>query len=78
MVECRRRNAMTQFEKALKQLPDCIGGLDLVGHHKTVSDLVYLVQFEMDLYYEGETTDIQNSRDLLACQRFVGIWKNND
>ncbi len=59
------------FKAAIKKLPKCIGGLDLVGQHKTVADLRFLVQHEIDLFNEGQETDIQGRKDLLECGKFL-------
>jgi GNAT superfamily N-acetyltransferase len=39
--------------------------------HKTVSDLVFLAQHELDLYHEGEETDIRTPKQLAAVKAFV-------
>jgi len=63
---------MVTFARALKHLPKCITGLDPVGQHKTVSDLVFLVQFQIDLYLEGEPErDIWTPRDFARCKQYV-------
>jgi hypothetical protein len=60
------------FDQARKRLPKCITGLDLVGQHKTVSDLVFLVQFQVDLYLEGESErDIWTPKDFARCKQYV-------
>ena len=45
--------------------------------HKTVEDLCALVQHELDLFEEGEDTDIKNIRDVLACQKFLKMYAVN-
>jgi hypothetical protein len=46
------------FEDALAALPDFIGGIDLLGQHRCISDLMFRVQHEMDLFTEGEPSEI--------------------
>ena len=42
--------------------------------HKTIADLVYIVRHELDLYNEGEETDL--TRDSLAdCRKFLKRFK---
>jgi len=60
------------FAQARKQLPKCITGLDYIGQHKTVADLVFLVQFQIDLYCEGESErDIWTPRDFARCKNYI-------
>ncbi len=60
------------FEQALRRLPRCVrGGLDLMGQHKTVDDLRFLVQHEIDLYEEGEIK--LTLRKLDSLRRFLEI-----
>lgn len=59
-----------EFTKAFKAVPMCCNGFDAM-HQTTVADLVFMVQHEIDLYEEGDETDIRNGRDLKACRRFV-------
>lgn len=49
------------FEDALKALPSFIGGLDLVGQHKTIEDLAFRVQHEIDLATKGEPNEITDN-----------------
>lgn len=64
-VEAKCEGAMN-FQKALKSIPSCIGGYDPM-RHKTVADLIYLVQTELDMFDEGEQeADI---RDLRQCRQ---------
>ena len=46
------------FEDALRALPSFIGGIDLVGQHKTIEDLAFRVQHEINLADEGEDNEI--------------------
>jgi L-ribulose-5-phosphate 3-epimerase UlaE len=60
------------FEAALKKVPACaIGNVDLVGGHKTVADLRYCVRHELDMWEEGQETDIKSKRDVEACRQFL-------
>jgi hypothetical protein len=60
------------FDDALKSLPSFIGGIDLVGQHKTISDLAFRVQHEMDLATEGEDNEITCKRQTDTTKRW---WK---
>lgn len=62
--------AFKSFDEALKALPTFIGGIDLVGQHKTVADLSFLVQHEIDLAVEGEDNDIQCKRQSDTTKRW--------
>jgi hypothetical protein len=63
---------MPTFDQARKQLPRCITGTDYVGQHKTVADLVFLVQFQIDLYLESEAErDIWTVKDFARCKEYV-------
>jgi hypothetical protein len=47
------------FNEALKALPKfLVDNIDLVGQHKTIFDLAFMVQHEIDLAVEGEPNDI--------------------
>jgi hypothetical protein len=49
-----------------------IDGMDLMGQHKTAEDLAFSMQFEIDLYNEGqEDTQIKTVRDLRRAKKFV-------
>lgn len=59
------------FEDALHHLPTFIGGIDdLVGQHKTVADLAFRVQHEIDLATEGESNEIQCKRQSDTAKRW--------
>jgi len=58
------------FEEALKALPAFIGGIDLIGQHKTIGDLAFRVQFEIDLATEGEPNEIQCKRQSDTTKRW--------
>lgn len=59
------------FNKALKVMPSFIGGYDPM-RHKTIADLVYIVQTELDMFDEGEPeSDIRNIRQCRAAKNFL-------
>jgi hypothetical protein len=58
------------FEEALSALPPFIGGIDLLGQHKTVADLAFRVQHEIDLATEGEENELQCSRQSDTTKRW--------
>ena len=57
------------FEDALSRLPKFIGGIDPLGH-KTISDLAFLVQHEIDLWVEGESNEIECPRRTDTTKRY--------
>jgi hypothetical protein len=58
------------FEEALRAMPSFIGGLDLVGQHKTITDLEFRVQHEIDLATEGEDNEIVCKRQTDTTKRW--------
>ena len=58
------------FEEALKALPFFIGGIDLVGQHKTIEDLAFRVQHEIDLATEGDENEITCKRQSDTTKRW--------
>jgi len=58
-----------RFQKAVKKF--FIGGLDLMGQHRTVADLVFGMRHELDLHAEGETNDLKTARDLNRAKAYV-------
>ena len=64
------------FKQAVRELPKCITGIDFVGQHKTIADLVASVQFQIDIYCEGEPErDIWTQKDLGRCRKYVEKFK---
>lgn len=62
---------MKGFEEANKKIPNFIRGFDPLAH-KTTGDLKDLVQFEIDLYEEGEPeSDIVNEEEYKQAKKFV-------
>ena len=59
------------FEEALRAMPKFIGGIDLVGQHKTISDLAFRVQFEIDLTVEGDSNEIVCRRQSDTTKRWA-------
>lgn len=59
-----------KFDNAFKKFPDFIGGLDPLAD-KTVTDLVNRVQFEIDLYEEGEDSDIKNFKHMEQAKKYI-------
>lgn len=58
------------FEKALEEMPDCLMGYDPF-QQKTIDDLIWMGQHEIDLYEEGEETDIENKRQLGQVRKWM-------
>jgi len=62
------------FEDARKELPiPVIGNFDPLTH-KTVADLVYIAQHELDLYAEGEDTDIRSTVQAGTVREFIAKY----
>jgi hypothetical protein len=62
------------FEEALKNMPECIYGYDPFNH-KTANDLAWLVLLQIDLFQEGEDSEIRTKSDLIKCKNFVKKYK---
>lgn len=62
-----------EFKQALKAMPRCIGGID-PWIHETPADLAFLALLQLDLYEEGEESDIRTRRQYLAAKRFVSRY----
>lgn len=58
----------------LKAMPDLL--VASVDDHKTPMDFFFLVQHEIDLYDEGEDSDIRNARDRAACVKFMEFCRS--
>lgn len=59
------------FAAALKKLPSCaMGNFDPLTH-TTIADLRYCVQHELDMFYEGEDSEIQNTREADKCRAYL-------
>lgn len=56
--------------EAEKEMPALIGGIDY-WYHKTPADLGWLVLLQLDLYFEGEDSEIKTKGDLKRCQRYL-------
>ena len=61
---------MTRDEALRKAPGHLIGGYD-PWEHKTADDIGWLVLREVDLYDEGEETEVKNERDRMKALRFV-------
>lgn len=62
------------FKQAWRKLPACITGTDPLGH-TTIADLYSLVLLQVDLYLEGDESDITTQRQLEQCQRYVEMTR---
>lgn len=62
-----------RMSRALDDLPRYIAGLDY-EQHKTVSDLVGLVQHELDLYAGDGGGYITTGYRLRQCREYVDEW----
>jgi hypothetical protein len=69
-LEGRLAKKQGPFDIALKALPKYIVGYDALSH-KTVSDLVFLARHELDLYEEGEDTDIRTLKQAAAVRAYI-------
>jgi hypothetical protein len=59
------------FYAAFHRLPMCVVGNFDALTHKTVADLRYIVQHELDMFREGQETDILTKRDERLCRKFL-------
>jgi len=64
---------MNEFEKAYKELPAYCNGYDSL-YHKTANDLAWLVLLQIDLFDEGEDSEIRNIRQYNQCKKYVKKW----
>lgn len=53
------------------EIPMCVMGSYDPLTHLTQKDISWLVRHELDLYEEGEDTDIKNPRQAQAARRFL-------
>lgn len=61
------------FDVLFSYLPNCVvGSFDPLAH-KTLSDLRFITQHELDLYEEGEDNDIRDTVDLKNCRTFLRL-----
>lgn len=61
------------FKQALRAFPKFLMSFDALSH-KTTSDLVFLARHELDLYEEGEETDIRTPAELAKVRQFVRAY----
>ncbi len=59
------------FYAAFHRLPMCVVGNFDPLVHKTVADLRYIVRHELDMFEEGQETDIRTKRSEQACRKFL-------
>lgn len=59
-----------------KRMPKCLVGSYDALRHKTPTDFAALAEHELDLFQEGEDTDIRNERDRLACVKFLQLCRS--
>jgi hypothetical protein len=66
---------MNRFDRALKQLPEsCRGNYDALSH-TNVADLVYCAQHELDLYEEGEESNIKSAKQAQKVKDYINAFK---
>lgn len=68
-----KSKVLVSYQEALKRLPKSLAGSFDPLTHKTVSDLASLAQHELNLYEEGEPSEIRNA----AMQRVVARYLRN-
>ena len=61
------------FQQALKELPDFILGYDSFAH-RDPDDLAWLVLLQIDLWHEGEDSEIKTVKQLNQCIDYVETW----
>jgi glutathione S-transferase len=67
------RLTKSDFEKAMSDLPICMVGA-LMGDEKTIGDLVYACQVQLDLIEEGQ--DGTEEDDPKAIRRWLKKWSS--
>jgi hypothetical protein len=65
------------FDMAVARMPRCLGGFDPVGQHKTLADLRFMAQTQVDLYHEGEVSDISSTRQLHAVKGYISALEHS-
>lgn len=69
-------DSKTEFYRAFGEMPECIcGGFDPCAH-TSIADLVNIARHELDLYQEGEETDITSAIDEDQVKKFISKWEN--
>lgn len=68
----------TLFQKAFDEMPLCVGGFDGL-RHDSPADCAWLVQMQVDLWDEGEESDIKTKRQYEQCKRYLTKyeWKGS-
>lgn len=61
----------SSFDEALRRMPKLLFGSLDYSYHKTLADLHYLAQHELDLWQEGEESDIHNDRDAQQVKKWM-------
>lgn len=61
------------FNKAMGELPNYIGGYDPFVH-KTPNDLAWVVSLQVDLFDEGEDSEVRTAAMRKRCVRYIRRW----
>jgi hypothetical protein len=68
----------TPFQLACKSMPRGLyAGMDFLGQHKTVSDLRFAAQHEIDLFEEGDDNALP-ANDVRAIRRWMKKLPSED
>jgi hypothetical protein len=61
------------FAQAKQRLPIALAGSFDPQTHKTIADLAFLARFELDLYEQGEETDIRDRAEYRRVKRYLAM-----
>lgn len=65
------------FGELVRRMPKaCVGNFDPAAM-KTVDDLAFCARFEMDLYEEGESSDIKSDEQYAKVAKYLGLCHGN-
>lgn len=62
-----------RLREAIREFPVCCAGS--LDQEETIADYVATVKHEINLYEEGEETDILTARDLKACKAYIAKYR---
>ena len=67
----RVKKKLTPFDRAINTMPGFLtAGLDCHSH-RTIGDLIFMAQTQLDFYEEGEDSDIRTPYQARAARRWI-------
>lgn len=79
LVVCPCGRVIWDFEAATAYMPNCLGGYDPMSH-KTLADLAFMADTEIDNYLGGENfcdaPDIKTARQLREVRNYVSTLRH--